>query len=76
MDRDLAITQSEMIAKGASARTYRKKDIIGKKEVSLNMNPDELINVIRAFDFPGHIPCYTIINGKKIFLRLRDFGNS
>lgn len=66
------ISKEKLIAKGYPFRYFDKKSLEGKKEINISeLNSEEAILKIKAFDFPGHEPAYIKINGKKIYLRTK-----
>lgn len=51
---------------------YNKDSLKGKKKVDLDkLKKGDIneLNRVRAFDFPGHEPAYTIVDGIKIYLK-------
>ncbi|MGI6114440.1 MAG: methionyl-tRNA formyltransferase [Mahellales bacterium] len=63
------IAQEELIEAGHECKTYYVKSTLAKKFIE----PENLmssLNIIRAFDSPYHEPAYTVINGKKVYLRV------
>ena len=53
--------------------TKKKSDLEKCKKIDLSVlkaNPQEALRTIRAFDFPGREPAYTIIDDKKVYLRI------
>lgn len=65
------IPQSEFINNGHCCNEYKAKATIDKKYIP----QDEFftakgVRTIRAFNSPLHEPAYTIINGKRIYLRV------
>jgi len=66
------IKQSELIKNGMKVNVYKKKDIEGLKFIPFDkLNEDYSVRIIKAFDSPYHEPAFTIINGKKIYLRYK-----
>jgi len=64
-------SQNEIIKKyKIEPKMYYKGDEDRYRYIPYEMlNTTKTYNIIRAFDFPPHLPAYTIINNKKIFLR-------
>lgn len=65
------IDQDELTNKGVESSYYDKHSLEGQKEIKLDeMDCDEIIRRIRAFDFPGYEPAYIVDkNGRKVYLR-------
>lgn len=69
LSRDVnPISQSD-VEVHSEPTTYYRDDIKGKKEIKLSSNPDDVLRLIRAFDFPTHKPAYTKIGGEEVHLR-------
>lgn len=68
------IRQADLCANGAPVRIHRMKDVEGLKELDLSMDRETFVRRVRAFDFPGHEPCWIRLDGRKIYLRTRDLG--
>lgn len=64
------IDQQEYIINGETSRTYRKEDIEPYRELTLEMEQDEIIRRVRACDFPGHEPAYFNVQGRRLFVRM------
>lgn len=64
-------TQSEYISNGHCCNEYKAKETIEKKYIPQDkLFSGKSLRVIRAFDSASHEPAYTIINGRKIYLRV------
>lgn len=65
------ISQKELIEKGHLSNYYNKKDLEIRRCIKLEeINNEDTLRVIRAFDFPGYEPAYFIdLNGNKVYLR-------
>ncbi|MGY6766173.1 methionyl-tRNA formyltransferase [Faecalibacterium prausnitzii] len=68
------VSQDEYIDAGHISNTYFAKSTLEKKSIEFNEIKNSL-NIIRAFDSPFHEPAYTVIEGKKVYLRV-DYGIS
>lgn len=64
-----AIPMSTLLDKGLIARYFDKKSIFKYKEIRLDMSQEEIVRIVRAFDFPGYEPAFIKINGEKIYMR-------
>ena len=65
----------ELVNEGHIAKYFDKNSLNGLKYISLHeLDKESSIIKIRAFDFPGHEPAYTLINGKKINLTMSRDG--
>lgn len=68
-------TMGELVDEGHKANYFDKNSLNGLKYIPLcELDKESSINRIRAFDFPGHEPAYTHINGKKINLTMGSDG--
>lgn len=47
---------------------YYKRDSLYNKEVNLSWKSKDIINFVRALDFPPHEPAFTMLGGRKIYL--------
>jgi methionyl-tRNA formyltransferase len=64
-----AKTLKELRDEGFESNYFDKSSLNGLKYIPLcDLDNENSINKIRAFDFPGYEPAYTLINGKKIYL--------
>lgn len=68
-DKNEKISQDELIKAGHKCGIYYAKDTIEKKIIPTKDISNSL-NIIRAFDSPHHDPAYTIVDGRKIYLRV------
>lgn len=67
---DPYIKQQELIDKGYGYRYFKLGSIHEYKQITLDMDEEEIMRIIRACDFPGHEPAWILDNcGKKIYLR-------
>lgn len=63
-------SMNALINQGHESNYYNKNCIEGFKEIRIDeLNSEEAIIKIRAFDFPDHEPAFVMINGKKVYLR-------
>lgn len=69
--------------RGIEPRTYVIKDVLEYKKIPSGIAADTLWNVVRAFQFPGHVPAYTesefgnvyyTIRGDEVVLDSRNEG--
>lgn len=65
------IPQNDLINCGRKCNIYYAKNTLQKKFIEINDLKTSL-NIIRAFDSPYHEPAYTLIDNKKIYLRVSD----
>lgn len=64
------INQQELIDKGYEHRYFKLGSIHAYKQITLDMDAEEISKVIRACDFPGYEPAWILDkHGKKIYLR-------
>lgn len=64
------IKQQELIDKGYEHRYFKLGSIHDYKQITQDMDEEEITKIIRACDFPGHEPAWILDNnGKKIYLR-------
>lgn len=64
--------QEVFIKHGHSSNTYFRKTTIAKRYIEFSdLGNDMSIPIIRAFDSPMHEPAYTMINGRRVFLRVK-----
>lgn len=68
-DKNKKISQDELIKAGHKCGIYYAKDTI-KKKIIPSKDISNSLNIIRAFDSPYHEPAYTIVDGRKIYLRV------
>ena len=69
-----SISQTELIEKGYESNYYNRNSLNGLKEISFSeMSSKEIMTHVRAFDFPGHEPAWTLIRGKKVYLTTLSF---
>ena len=65
------ISQSEYMVNGHCCNEYKAKATIEKKCIPQDeLFTEKSLRVIKAFDSPSHEPAYTIIDEKKIYLRV------
>lgn len=63
--------QSELIAAGATPRTYRRGDAEALREITVaEISTPRALRIVRAFDSPHHEPAFTVMDGRKVYLRL------
>jgi len=68
------VPQEEYIARGNCPMYFNRKSLEYYREISLeDMTPEELLRRVRGFDFPGHEPAFTVINGVKVYFTTREF---
>lgn len=66
------ISQQELINNGYAHRYFKLNSIEEYKEIDLNDSKENILKVVRAFDFPGYEPAYFVVEGKKIYLRMES----
>ncbi|WP_374723712.1 methionyl-tRNA formyltransferase [Calidifontibacillus erzurumensis] len=64
------ISQDDLINNGHSCNTYYAKNTLAKKFIDIK-DIEKSANIIRAFDSPYHEPAFTIIEGRKVYLRVK-----
>ncbi|UWG48112.1 Folate-dependent phosphoribosylglycinamide formyltransferase PurN [Halanaeroarchaeum sp. HSR-CO] len=72
LENDVQTEPQQELLTDSTTKYYKKADLAGEREVGLDEDPSEIVRRIRAFDFPGHEPAFTRINGKKVNLRLES----
>lgn len=66
-----ATPQSEIIkSTNIQPKTYTREMLEEKRKIDPFWTQQKIYNHIRAFQFPGIEPAYTIISGKKIYLKI------
>lgn len=69
--KNTRISQNDYIMDGHKCHEYKAKTTLKMKYLTEDeVFTEKGIRVIRAFDSASHEPAYTIINGKKIYLRV------
>ncbi len=68
-DTNNRVTQEELIKSGRACNSYYARATTEKKYITLE-KLEESLNIIKAFESPFHEPAYTIINNKKVYLKL------
>jgi len=62
----------ENISENTNKQYFGKDSLAGLKMIAFdNINTGEALRTIRAFDFPGYEPAYTIVANSKIYLRIK-----
>lgn len=62
----------EFIKKGYPSRYFKRNSINQYKEISHNeLLRGDILKKVRAFDFPGYEPAYILVDGKKVYLRMK-----
>lgn len=70
-DKIETYSMKEYLDMGYEHHYFNKRSIYQYKEINLEtMNDKEILQRVKAFDFPGYEPAYTIIDGKRIYLRM------
>jgi methionyl-tRNA formyltransferase len=54
---------------GIKPHYYSRSSLDSIREISLDWSPERIWNYVRGLDFPPFEPAFSIINGKKIYLR-------
>jgi methionyl-tRNA formyltransferase len=67
-DRESVRAQEAIIAEGSQVRYHRRGDLDQFRSVPLDAAPLDLLRLTRAFDFPGHVRAYLLINGQHVYL--------
>lgn len=73
-DENERIPQDKLIANGHKCGVYYAKSTVSKKVIDI-AEIKKSLNVIRAFDSPFHEPAYTIVDDKRIYLRMSYYNN-
>jgi methionyl-tRNA formyltransferase len=67
-DRESVRPQEAFIAEGSQARYHQRGDLDRFRPVPLDAAPLDLLRLTRAFDFPGHVRAYLVIDGHRVYL--------
>lgn len=71
LDGLLAGTATAVEQDESRARSYRRQDVDALREIPLDALGDpRSLRIIRALDSPHHEPAFTIIEGRKVYLRV------
>ncbi|RUO37328.1 hypothetical protein CWE13_05025 [Aliidiomarina shirensis] len=71
LERGFDKISHEVAPADAKPAYYSKGSLEGLREVAFSeLGSEKALRTIRAFDFPGYEPAYTMIAGQKVFLRV------
>jgi methionyl-tRNA formyltransferase len=68
-DTNERISQDDLILLGHSSGTYYAKSTLAKKSIGLEYLESSM-NIVKAFDSPYHEPAYTVVEARKVYLRV------